>query len=665
MKFILILFVVANINLLYSFNEKSVVAEIGNEKVTLGELKRAYEKNLSNKNEGLESLNKKEFNKFLNLYIDYKLKVLDAVDKGFLKDTNVINEINSNRELIAKSFYLDKVFESPRVNDIIEKRKNEFRFAYIIIPFTDDSSKSLSRISAFEALDKIKKGASFSTIAEQYSKDMKSAKNGGIVESWVTGGQMQKHLEIPLLSIKPGEVYPNVIETSYGFFIVKLLDFQPRKLYKGAHILAQFKGATKEDTTKAYEKINMVIEKLKNGSDFERLAKDYSDDLSTRDSGGVFSYWYSRSTGFENNGAPLVKSFDSAFIPLKINEVSGIVPTEYGLHLIKKNGEKDLDPIQELKKSKELFKKAYYTKDIKQFEDSLAQFFGYIMFDNIRDEFQQYIDTTKTNLGENWSDSIPESMLSKKLFAFNKKFYSISDFINISNTKKELKGFMLSDEGIELATKKIIEDDLYKLATKNLEQKYPEFALLSEEFKNGTILFKAEDLEVWKKNKLDSNIAKAYYDSTKSNYMTNWQYDLYEIFQFSDKNIQTTLKKLQSGEDFETLASLETQREGFREKKGYRGILDAGKDDLAKKIDPTKIKLNEVYGPIELERGFSLVKAIKINPPRVMTFEEAFPLISPKVLEISQNNLKNEWLKRVRTKHKVIINNKVINENFK
>jgi len=147
--------------------------------------------------------------------------------------------------------------------------------------------------------------------------------------------------------------------------------------------------------------------------------------------------------------------------------------------------------------------------------------------------------------------------------------------------------------------------------------------------------------------------------------MTNWQYELYEIFQFSEKNINSTLKKLENGEDFETLALVETQREGFREKKGYRGIIDAGKDKLAQLIDPNKIELNKIYGPIELDRGFSIVKCVNKTAPRVMTFEEAFPLISPRVLEISQNNLKKEWLEKVKQKHKVIINQKLVNEIYK
>ncbi len=665
MKFFIALIVLFYVNSLFSFNDKSVVIEIGKDKVTLGELKHAYEKNLNNSDKGLLSLNKKEFNNFLNLYTDYKLKVLDAIDKGFLNDTSVLNEIKMNRDLIAKSFYLDKVFETPHVNEILANRMKEFRFAYIIIPYNSDSIEGNSKLKAFEAIARIKKGEDFGEIAGLYSKDLKSSKNGGEVESWVTGGQLQKHLEIPLLSLKPGEVYPSVIETSYGYFIVKLIDIKQRKYYKGGHILVQLNGTTPEDTLKAYDKMKMIKSELKKGVEFEKLAKEFSEDVSTKDSGGVFSYWYSRATGFENNGSPLDKQFEDAFIPLKVNEVSDIVVSRYGLHLIKKYGEKNIDPNEEVKKAKELYKKVYYKNDLATFTDSLATAFGYVLFDNIRDDFQKYLDTTKTNLGDRWADSVPKDFYNKKLFSFNNKFYTISNFIDESNTKRELKGFVLSDEGIGLATKKMIEEEMFNLATKNLEKDYLEFAALSEEFKNGTLLFKAEDIEVWKKNKLDSSIAKTYYDSTKSNYKTNWEYELYEIFQFSEKNIQIMLDKLTNGEDFETLASLETQREGFREKKGYRGILDAGNDALAKKIDPEKIELNKVYGPIELDRGFSLVKCVKKSSPRVMTFEEAFPFISPKVLEITQNNLKNEWLYKVRQKHQVIINNKVINEIYK
>jgi len=662
-KLFLIIFIISTN--LFSYNDKSVVVEIGKEKVTIDELKKAYEKNLTNKQDGLLSLNKNEFNNFLSLYIDYKLKVLDAIDKGYLNEPSVIEEVKTNRDLIAKSFFLDKKFESPKVDEILQKRLKEFRFAYIIIPFANDSIAGESKAKAYNALEKIQNGEDFAQVAKVYSKDLKTAEKGGEVDSWVTGGQLQKHLEIPLLSLKPGQYFNKVIETNYGYFIVKLLEIEDRYYHKGGHILLQFKGETKEDSTDVYEKMRTIQLELKKGIPFEDLAKKYSEDLSTKDSGGVFSYWYNRATGFENNGSPLVKPFEKAFIPLKENEVSDVVTTEYGIHLIKKYGIKKIDLSEEIKKVKELYKKVYYSNELKLFTDSLAKSYGYILFDNIRDDFQKYLDTTKTNLGDTWADSVPQDFYHKKLFSFNKKFYSVEDFINQSNSKRELKGFVLSDEGIELATKKMIDKELFEVATQNLENEYDEFNRLAEEFKNGTILFKAEDVEVWKKNKLDSNIAKAYYDSTKSNYMTNWQYELYEIFQFSEKNINSTLKKLENGEDFETLALVETQREGFREKKGYRGIIDAGKDKLAQLIDPNKIELNKIYGPIELDRGFSIVKCVNKTAPRVMTFEEAFPLISPRVLEISQNNLKKEWLEKVKQKHKVIINQKLVNEIYK
>lgn len=666
MKYFIFFFIFTLLsNNLKSNNNNEVIVEIGNEKVTFAELKRAYEKNLAPNEKGLIDKDKKEFERFLNLYVDYKLKVIDAKDKGFLNDPEVLKEIESNRQMIAKSYFLDKEFEEPRLKEILEKRKNEFRFAYIIIPYQNDSASGSARGTAYTALERIKKGEKFGDIAKIYSKDLKSSENGGEVNSWVTGGQLQLQLEEPLMTLKAGELYPKVVETNYGYFIVKLVAREDRKFYKAGHLLVQFAGPTTKDTTDAYDKIKKIQKELKSGKNFEELAKIYSDDLSTKDSGGVFSYWYNRATGFENNGSPLVKLFEDALIPLKDGEVSDVVTTEYGLHLIKKYKTKNVDLNEEMKKVKEMFKKVFYTKELKLFNDSLAKSFGYILFDNVRDEFQQYLDTTKTNLGTAWADSVPKDIYSKKLFKFNNKYYTIEDFINASNTDKSLKGFLLSNEGFDLATLKMVEEEVYMLATKSLEVKYPEFKLLSEEFQNGSILFKAEELEVWQKNKLDSNIAKKYYAENKSNYMTNWQYELYEIFQFSEKNIQTSLKKVNEGENFEILASLETQREGFREKNGYRGVLNAGKDDLAKKIKADEIKINQVYGPIELDRGYSIVKCVALFPPKIMTFDEAFPMISPKALEISQNNLKKEWLDRVKTKHKVKINTNIINKIYK
>ena len=101
---------------------------------------------------------------------------------------------------------------------------------------------------------------------------------------------------------------------------------------KANHILAMFpwikdnSEETQEGREEALSKIEMVQEKLKDGGDFEDLARQYSDDTTSAENGGDL--------GFVSKGQ-MVEEFDKVLFALDVGEVSGIVETEYGFHIIK------------------------------------------------------------------------------------------------------------------------------------------------------------------------------------------------------------------------------------------------------------------------------------------------------------------------------------------
>jgi parvulin-like peptidyl-prolyl isomerase len=101
---------------------------------------------------------------------------------------------------------------------------------------------------------------------------------------------------------------------------------------KASHILAAFpwikdgSEESEEGREEALRKIETVEDKLKNGGDFEELAKQYSDDDMTAEDGGDLGYISKGQT---------VEEFEEALFSLDEGEVSGIIETEYGFHIIK------------------------------------------------------------------------------------------------------------------------------------------------------------------------------------------------------------------------------------------------------------------------------------------------------------------------------------------
>lgn len=100
------------------------------------------------------------------------------------------------------------------------------------------------------------------------------------------------------------------------------------------HILVAYKGAkgapknvtrSKADAKKRAEE---VLERIKKGEDFSALVKTFSEDPGSVDRMG--------SVGKFERGK-MVKPFSDAAFALKVDEVSGVVESEFGFHIIKRN----------------------------------------------------------------------------------------------------------------------------------------------------------------------------------------------------------------------------------------------------------------------------------------------------------------------------------------
>ncbi len=102
---------------------------------------------------------------------------------------------------------------------------------------------------------------------------------------------------------------------------------------KASHILVKVNfGASPEEKKKAKDKAKQILEWLKKGEKFETLAEQYSDDQQSKTSGG--------SLGYIARGR-MPKSFDEQAFSMKPGQISDVVETDYGCHIIQVADHKD------------------------------------------------------------------------------------------------------------------------------------------------------------------------------------------------------------------------------------------------------------------------------------------------------------------------------------
>ena len=145
----------------------------------------------------------------------------------------------------------------------------------------------------------------------------------------VVRGQIKKTLGYEKLL---GTVEVNDAEAK-AFYDENKDDFNMPEQVKASHILIKVAPtATPEEKTAAKAKIDGLLKQAKAGGDFAALAKENSDDPGSKIKGGDLGF-FDRST--------MVKEFADAAFATKVGQLSKVVETQYGYHIIKVTDHKD------------------------------------------------------------------------------------------------------------------------------------------------------------------------------------------------------------------------------------------------------------------------------------------------------------------------------------
>jgi peptidyl-prolyl cis-trans isomerase SurA len=167
----------------------------------------------------------------------------------------------------------------------------------------------------------------FEELARRYSEDPQAKETGGYLGIF-RRHEMALPFDIAVFDLEVGQI-SGVIETEYGYHIIKRL---PVRRAWAHHILFAWKGAkqTTSGITRTKAQAGALAREIRlqaiaAGADLCKLARKYSDDISNRTTCGDL--------GIVEPGS-LPESFEKALFNLKPGEVSEVVETEYGYHLI-------------------------------------------------------------------------------------------------------------------------------------------------------------------------------------------------------------------------------------------------------------------------------------------------------------------------------------------
>jgi peptidyl-prolyl cis-trans isomerase SurA len=501
-----------------SSKKKDVIAEIGDEKIYLYEFENQYLKSIGNNLDTAKNKSLAERKEYLELMIKFRLKVRDAKDKGYLNSPEIQKDLSEYKKNFISTFLIDKEVVEPYIKELWERKKFEVRASHILInlPQTaspEDSVKAY--LKADTIIKRLKKGEDFDLVAREMSDDQSVKSNNGDLY-YFTAGMTVPEFEDAIYDLKIGEYTKKPVRTMFGLHVVKLTDKKKRfESIRAAHILVQdIKDSTGKviDSVTSYNKIKDILARIQKGEDFSQLATELSEDPGSKPRGGDLGFFDRRR---------MVQSFDSTAFSLKVGEVSGLVRTPFGWHIIKLLETKEYQPFEKQKEGlKSEFKRgpSYKQFYIKFIEKVRTDYKFEFVLDGVN-YFASKVDSIKT-FSELKLDSIFNDTDKEKVLAnYKGGVIKIGDVLQYFSVNKEHAPNAANYEAVKRLIQGCAENPILNiLAEKQKIEKDEDYIDLYNEYQNGLLSFKIDQEELWSKIKITDLDIQTYYEANKQKY---------------------------------------------------------------------------------------------------------------------------------------------------
>lgn len=611
-----------------------IIVKIGDSKVSTEEFLFNYRKNNTNI---LDEKDRKTPEEYLDLYINFRLKVLEAQKLGYDTVKLFTDELKGYRQELAKPYMTDVSYNEDMIKTAYHRTKYERKASHLLLLINPDALPE-DTLKAWNKIKDIRKqiieGADFNEMAFNYSEDPSAKQNKGLL-GYFSAFQMVYPFENMTYRTPVGQV-SEIVRTRFGYHLIKVHDERETLgEMKVAHIMKMFPQQASEETIANLKlAADSLWKRATGGEDFAELARKYSDDKQSAPEGGLLNWFTSTN---------MIPSFAEAAFALKNDgDISPVIRTPYGWHIIKRLELRTTLPFEKIRADLEM--KIKQNPAISKYSDEA--------FDRkLRAEYQLKIDDTNfRKLGDSLADTLKRKELAGNLLvSFGTQKITTGQFTEF--LKKQNFAPQTDKPESELAAllNKLINQKLLEYENTQLEKKHPDFARIYKEYHDGILLFNISKDKIWDVASNDSARLQKYFDQTDKKYY--W------------------------GERFKGWV-IETASSEIRTK--VETLLDqrpAEKQELQDLFN-TKTENNIQFRDVAVEKGTDPIVDYYIwNGPKPSGFNETTTFVHGK---ISQNELKGlkeawglyssdfqeviekDWIDSLKKKYPIVINRKAL-----
>ena len=287
-----------------------VLMNINGKPVLKSEFEYIYNKNNTN-----NSLDKKTLDEYVNLFVNFKLKVEEAKKQGIDTTKSFVTELSGYRSQLTKPYLTDTKVDEDLLQEAYGRLKEDVDVSHILVRIQQGSAPAdtLKAWNSVQTILKRLQKEDFAKVAKEVSEDQSAEQNSGHL-GFISAFRTVYPFETMAYNTAVGTI-SKPVRSTFGYHIIKV---HARRPSLGevlvAHIMKFTSKGDEAMNNKAKVSIDSIYQRIKAGDDFGTLATNLSQDKGSATKKGELP-WFG--TG------RMVPEFETAAFALKnIGDVS-------------------------------------------------------------------------------------------------------------------------------------------------------------------------------------------------------------------------------------------------------------------------------------------------------------------------------------------------------
>lgn len=620
----------------------------GKDTVYKAEFERLLTKNRNPK----EAPTEENVREYLELYQNFKMKVNEAKLMQLDTFTTFKTELAGYRKQLANPYLTDKKATEGLIKEAYEHMSTEIKASHILINCSENAKPADTLAAYNKALDlrkRILKGESFDTLASKSSDDPSAISNFGNL-GWFSAFDMIYPFEKMAYTTPKGQV-SMPFRTRFGYHILKVVDTRPARGEVRVQHIMRSTGANATPETVAEQKlvIDTIYAKLSSGkATFEELVAQYSQDEGSKPNKGLMSWMPSNSR--------FPEEFKDMAFSLEKDQYSKVFTTQYGYHIVKLV---DKRPVAAFKDIEETLKtKVGKDSRAESSKTSVAQRIK--KENNFRENaanFKAFTSACDSSIFMDGYEVDASKFGDKVLFSLGARNYTAKDFANyIAQSHDHFEPGQSVFMMVNNIYKRYVDEQALAYEEAQLETKYEDFRNLMQEYHDGILLFDLTDKKVWNKAVIDTIGLEKFHADNKNKYMWKERVRVLTISCLDDKTKKAAMKMANEGKTPDEIKA--------KLSKKITGAIIVTEQKAERGENPNMDKLYDKKGVVDIpnENGqFKFYLVTGIVGPEPKTLKEAKGLVTSDY----QGYLEKEWIKELRAKYPVTVNEETVKSLFK